>query len=83
MAKVVIKHLEIKEGYNGFVVFENGDGTNYTMIVTPDPYGGYIFIVNNNSAYRVYDDDYEVKFLFGNKNPYTEKAVNHIARSLI
>jgi len=80
---MIIKVLEIKEGYNGFVVFENGDGTCYSIIVTPDPYGGYNFYVNNSEAYRVYEDDYEVKFLFGNYNKYTEIAVKQIARSLI
>jgi hypothetical protein len=80
---LIIKELVIREGYNGFTVFENGDGTCYSIIVVEDPYGGYNFYVNNESAYRVYENDFEVKFLFGKNNKFTKLAVSQIARSLI
>jgi len=80
---LIVKVLTIKEGYNGHVIFENGDGTNYSMVVTPDPYGGYLFIVNNTATYRYYEDSHQVKFLCGNTNNYTKRAILQIARSLI
>ena len=80
---LIVKVLDIKEGYNAHAVFENGDGTCYSMIVTPDPYGGYIFVVNNDSVYRYYEDNFETKHLCGTANIYTEYAVKQIARQLI
>lgn len=78
-----IKRLDLHEGYNGFVVFENGDGTCYSIVITPDPYGGYICIINNTHVYRIYADSYETKFLCGKKCKYAEKALQQIGSSLI
>jgi len=55
-------------------VFQPGDGTCYDCIMTPDPYGGFIVNVNTTSVWRWYPEDY-LKFLCGNNNEYTRKAV--------
>ena len=56
------------------IVFEPGDGTCYDLICTPDPYGGTLVNVNTTSVWRWYPGDY-LKFLCGNDNGYTRKAV--------
>ena len=59
---------------NSSVVFENGDGTRYTCHFTPARYGGVYCIVNESSLWR-YHGDGDIKFLTGNNNEYTERAL--------
>ena len=73
--------MKIKEDYEDkcltrHFVFEPGDGTCYDCILTPDPYGGFLVNVNTTSVWRWYPGDY-LKFLCGNNNSYTSKAVFH------
>jgi len=62
-----------------FYVFENGDGTKYTVHVSHAEYGGLYVIVNENSLWRWNGED-DVKFLCGNNNKYTKIAVIQIMR---
>jgi hypothetical protein len=64
---------------NSFYVFQMNpsDGTKYTVHVTPAQYGGLYVIVNENSVWRWHGEG-DVKFLCGNDNRYTKKAVIQI-----
>jgi len=64
---------------NSFYVFQMNpsDGTKYTVHVTPAQYGGLYVIVNENSLWRWHGEG-DVKFLCGNENRYTKKAVIQI-----
>ena len=60
--------------------FEPGDGTRYNLVTVDDPHGGVLVICNNSSLWRYYQDDY-LKFLCGNENEYTRRAIfNHLER---
>lgn len=61
---------------NSHYVFEMNpsDGTKYTVQVCPAEYGGIYAIVNESSLWRWHGDN-DVKFLCGNNNKYTKKAV--------
>jgi len=67
------------EWANSFYVFQMNpsDGTKYTVHVTPAQYGGLYVIVNENSLWRWHGEG-DVKFLCGNENRYTKKAVIQI-----
>jgi len=67
------------EWANSFYVFQMNpsDGTKYTVHVTPAQYGGLYVIVNENSLWRWHGEG-DVKFLCGNENRYTKKAVVQI-----
>jgi len=67
------------EWANSFYVFQMNpsDGTKYTVHVTPAQYGGLYVIVNENSLWRWHGEG-DVKFLCGNDNRYTKKAVIQI-----
>ena len=69
----------IDEYQNSFYVFENGDGTRYTTHVMPAEYGGLYVIVNESSLWRWHGED-DAKFLCGNNNKYTQRAVIQIMR---
>ena len=77
--------IKIKERNTNpeYVVFENGDGTCYTMQFSLNPYGGVNVIVNNDSCWLLFPDmtggEDEVKFLFGTPNSWTKKAILQIA----
>ena len=64
------------EWQNSFYVFEMNpsDGTKYTAHVSPAQYGGLYVIVNEGSLWRWHGEG-DVKFLCGNDNKYTRKAV--------
>ena len=57
--------------------FQNGDGTAYTVHIMPAMHGGIYVICNESSLWRWHDDD-DIKFLCGNKNEYTRKAILQI-----
>ena len=59
--------------WNHFV-FQPGDGTRYDCVLTKDPYDEYYVICNNSSLWRYYRNDY-LKFLCGNDNEYTRRAI--------
>lgn len=71
----------MNEWSNSHYTFENGDGTRYTMHLMPHVHGGTIVCVNDSSMWLAFDDEgpiCEVKFLCGNNNKYTKKAVEDI-----
>lgn len=59
---------------NSSTYFENGDGTRYLFHFMPARHGGIYIISNESEVYR-YHGDADIKFLCGNRNEYTEKAV--------
>jgi len=65
------------EWQNSVYTFENGDGTRYHVHVMPAQYGGLYVIVNERSLWRWHGEG-DVKFLCGNDNEYTRKAVIQI-----
>lgn len=67
------------EWANSFYVFETNpsDGTKYTVHVSPAQYGGLYVIVNENSLWRWHGEG-DIKFLCGNNNRYTKKAIIQI-----
>jgi len=54
--------------------FQPGDGTRYNLVTVDDPHGGVLVICNNSSLWRYYQGDY-LKFLCGNENEYTRRAI--------
>jgi hypothetical protein len=59
---------------NASTYFENGDGTRYLFHFMPARHGGIYIIANETEVYR-YHGNADIKFLCGNHNKYTEKAV--------
>jgi len=60
--------------------FENGDGTRYNLTLVPHKYGG-IYVICNDSSLWLFFDNYELRHLCGNDNPYTKKAILQLAFS--
>jgi len=66
---------------NSYYCFEMkpSDGTRYTVHLCPCEHGGIYVLVNDSSCWLWFEGetshDHEVKFLFGNNNEYTKKAV--------
>jgi len=71
--------LGMKEWANSNYVFElnPSDGTKYTVQVTPALYGGLNVICNESSLWRWHGYG-DIKFLCGNNNEYTKKALMKI-----
>jgi len=58
--------------------FQPGDGTRYNLVTVDDPHGGVLVICNNKSLWRYHAGDM-LKFLCGNDNEYTRRAIwNHL-----
>ena len=77
--------LGIKEWANSHYVFlmNPSDGTKYTVQVTPALHGGLNVICNESTLWRWHGVKMgagNLKFLCGEYNPYTEKAINKIMR---
>lgn len=62
-----------------FYIFENGDGTKYTIHIMPAEYGGLYVICNESSLWRFHSKPNELKHLCGNNNEYTKKAILQLA----
>ncbi len=62
-----------------FYVFENGDGTKYTLHLTYAIYGGIYVMCNESSLWRFHNNPNELKHLCGNNNEYTKKAILELA----
>tara|TARA_B100000963_G_C22100334_1_gene440437 strand:- start:180 stop:434 length:255 start_codon:yes stop_codon:yes gene_type:complete len=62
-----------------FYVFENGDGTKYTLHLTQAYYGGIYVICNESSVWRFHNNPNELKHLCGDNNKYTELAILQLA----
>lgn len=54
--------------------WQPGDGTRYCIHCVNDVHGGILVITNVGATYRYYKNDY-LKFLHGNDNEWTKKAV--------
>jgi len=54
--------------------FEPGDGTRYTLHLTVAEYGGTYVICNETSLWRYHRGD-QLKFLCGNDNEFTYRAI--------
>ena len=54
--------------------FQPGDGTRYNLVTVDDPHGGLLVICNSSSLWRYHRGD-QLKFLCGNNNEYTKKAI--------
>ena len=63
-----------------FYVFENGDGTKYTLHVMPAEYGGLYVICNESSLWRFHSNPNELKHLSGNNNEFTKIAILEVAK---
>ena len=59
---------------NSSVAFENGDGTRYLFHFMPARHGGIYIIANEKALYR-YHGNQNIKFLCGNHNEYTQRAI--------
>ena len=59
---------------NSSVAFENGDGTRYLFHFMPARHGGIYIIANEKELYR-YHGKQDIKFLCGNHNEYTQRAI--------
>jgi hypothetical protein len=57
-----------------FFSFENGDGTRYSIHLTPAYHGGVYVISNESSLWRYHAGDC-LKFLCGNDNEWTRRAI--------
>tara|TARA_B100000963_G_scaffold281489_1_gene250001 strand:- start:3189 stop:3443 length:255 start_codon:yes stop_codon:yes gene_type:complete len=62
-----------------FYVFENGDGTKYTLHLTYAYYGGIYVICNESSVWRFHNDPDALEHLCGDFNEYTERAILQLA----
>ena len=57
---------------------EPGDGTNYDLVVTQDPYGGFLIVwPSMGEVWRGFTNG-EVKVLSNNVNPFSTKAICEI-----
>lgn len=69
--------FEEREWADSVYRFMNGDGTAYTVHMMPAMHGGIYVICNESSLWRWHGDN-DIKFLCGNNNEYTRKAVLQI-----
>lgn len=62
--------------------YQPGDGTSYTVHFMSHTYGGIIACVNDSSMWLAFEDG-EVRYLCGNNNEYTKKAVSDLVKELL
>jgi len=74
--------FKIKDWANSYYCFEVGDGSCYTVHLTPCEHGGIYVIegnVKNNSLWIWFKgeevQDCEIRHLCGNDNDYTKRAI--------
>jgi len=60
--------------FKPYYEFQPGDGTRYSIHLTPAQHGGIYVIVNESSTWRYHSGD-TLKFLCGNNNKWTQTAV--------
>lgn len=66
--------IKVSEWAQSYYCFENGDGTRYTVHLCACEQGGTYVLVNDSSAWLWFDND-DIKFLHGNYNKYTQRAI--------
>lgn len=79
----MITNPKIEDWSSSHYVFQNGDGSRYTVHLMHHCYGGTLVAVNDSSLWLAFDDvsrtpAVEVKFLCGNENEYTKRAIEQI-----
>ena len=63
--------------------FQPGDGTRYNLVCVSAPHGGLLVICNESSCWRYHRGDV-LKFLCGNNNEWTKRAIwDHLEKSHI
>ena len=55
--------------------FQPADGTRYHLTMVPEEHGGIMVVCNKSSCWRYYPLNNELKFLFGDNNDWTRKAI--------
>jgi len=78
MSLRVIDHHKQNDNVH-FYIFENGDGTKYTLHLTYAAYGGIYVICNESTLWRFHSDPNELKHLSGDYNEYTKIAILQLA----
>ena len=66
---------------SSYYVFENGDGTRYTLHICKCENGGFYVICNDDSlwmGFKPFSGDPWLKFLCGNENEYTRLAITQL-----
>lgn len=71
----IIKQLKLGENY----IYENGDGSRYTLHLLNAHYGGIYVLCNESSLWRFHSNPNELKHLCGDNNKYTKKAILEVA----
>lgn len=71
--------LEAREWADSWYRFQNGDGTAYSVHLMPAQHGGIYIICNESSLWRWHGHD-DIKFLCGNNNKFTRKAMLQIMK---
>ena len=62
---------------------EPGDGTRYDLVITEDPYGGYLIVWPvMGEVWRGFKDT-EIKVLSKDVNPYSTQAIQKIWFELV
>ena len=72
------KNLE--DWVGSFFSFENGDGTRYNLHINAAQYGGWYVNCNESSLWR-YHYDGDLKFLCGDDNEWTRRAILQLFES--
>jgi len=74
--------FKISDWANSYYCFEVGDGTRYTVHLTPNEHGGIYVIEGNvkNTSLWIWfegeeEEDCEIRHLCGNNNEYTKRAI--------
>jgi len=60
-------------------IYENGDGSRYTLHLVRAMYGGVYVLCNESSLWRFHSNPNELKHLCGDNNPYTRLAILEVA----
>lgn len=60
-------------------IYENGDGSRYTLHLVRAIYGGVYVMCNESSMWRFHSNPNELKYLSGDNNPYTRLAILEVA----
>tara|TARA_B110000438_G_C15768044_1_gene630533 strand:- start:151 stop:372 length:222 start_codon:yes stop_codon:yes gene_type:complete len=55
--------------------FQPGDGTRYHLTLVSEEYGGIMIVCNRSSCWRYHPENNELKFIFGDNNNWTRKAI--------
>jgi len=64
--------------YYSHIEAQPGDGTRYDLVITDDPYGGYLIVwPSMGEDWRGFKDT-EIKVLSKDVNPYSTQAIQKI-----